>query len=203
MIYPPTMLSPETPSNGTQRPLDGQAPPFRVLEPSRPAAHQFDDERQHPPSRPAKHHTPARPLPLVLPRGDDAIERRDVEPADVSSKLRGMLGLLPEQPAWGEAAASLHRALPPVVHGLDAGAWIAWCMVGLVLFSGDFPSFAIVRRETKRALLALVMLRTHGNVSSAGRMTGTSRKVLRDGLKQGNCSRGMLSCGPPRATRVA
>jgi hypothetical protein len=112
------------------------------------------------------------------------VEHRDVEPDEVAARLRTMLGLAPERPVPGEQAASFHRALPSLVTGLDAGAWIAWCMVGLALFSGGFPSLAMVRHETKRALLALVMLRTDGNVSSAGRITGTSRKVLRDGLKQ-------------------
>jgi hypothetical protein len=123
---------------------------------------------------------PADPIVSVWPRG---IERRDVEPADVATTLRGMLGLPPEQPAWGEAAASLRRSVPPLVHGLDAGGWIAWCLVGLVLFSEGFPALDTIRRESKRVAAALAMLRAGGSISAAAAMLTTSRKVLRENLR--------------------
>jgi hypothetical protein len=120
--------------------------------------------------------------PGLIP-GGPSIELRDVEPDDVAEKLRGMLGLAPEQPAPGEAAASYRRTLPPLVQSLDAGGWIAWCMAGLIVFGEGFPALAKIRRESKRVALALAIVRAHGGISSAARMLGTSRKVVRENLQ--------------------
>ncbi len=108
-----------------------------------------------------------------------------MEPGEVAERLRGMLGLMPEQPADGEAAASLRRDLPPLVQGLDAGGWIAWCLVGLVLFGERFPALKTIRQESKRVAVALAMLRANGNVSAAAKMLQTPRKVLRENLRVG------------------
>ena len=112
------------------------------------------------------------------------MERRDVEPHDVAEKLRGMLGLLPCEPSPGEQAASFRRALPPLVQGLDAGAWIAWCLVGLTLFGERLPSLRRVRREAFRMVIVLAMLRAHGNKSAAARMLAMTAKVLRENLER-------------------
>jgi hypothetical protein len=121
------------------------------------------------------------PHPGLIPGGFD-VERRDVEPDDVAEKLRCMLGLSPHEPAPGEAAASYRRPLPPMVHALDTGGWIAWCLVGLTLFGERSPALDTVRRESKRVALALAILRTRGGISAAARMLGASRKVVRENL---------------------
>lgn len=158
-------------------------------------------EHHPPPITPAKsklagpgtHHpapTPTRPPfrahsvphPGLIP-GGPSIELRDVEPDDVAEKLRGMLGLAPEQPAPGEAAASYRLALPPIVQALDTGGWIAWCLVGLPLFGGGFPTLARIRAESKRVALVLAIVRGHGQISSAARMLSASRKVVRENLQ--------------------
>lgn len=112
-----------------------------------------------------------------------SIELRDVEPDDVAERLRGMLGLAPEQPAPGEAAASYLRPLPPLVQSLDTGAWIAWCLAGLVIFGEGFPALATIRRESKRVGLALALVRAQGRISPTARMLGASRKVVRENLR--------------------
>lgn len=121
------------------------------------------------------------PRPGLIP-GGPSIELRNVEPDDVAEKLRGMLGLAPEQPAPGEAAASYQRPLPPLVRSLDAGGWIAWCLAGLVIFGEGSPALATIRCESKRVALALAIVRTRGCISDAARMLGSSRKVVRENL---------------------
>ncbi|MCA9707830.1 MAG: hypothetical protein KDK70_18405, partial [Myxococcales bacterium] len=96
-----------------------------------------------------------------------------------------MLGLDPEGPAPGERAASAGRRLPLIVAGLDAGAWIAWCLAGLPLFVDGLPSLRQVKAEAGRVLVALAMLRAKGNLSQASTFIGSSRKVLRDNLRYG------------------
>lgn len=158
--------------------------PLMRDEPGGSGRNRADGEGQGEGSRPTTRRPSTRlPHPAAPPTGGDGIERRDVEPADVAEKLRGMLGLLSVQPAPGEAAASLGRSLPSLVQGLDAGGWIAWCLVGLILFGESFPPLAMVRRESKRFAVSLAMLRAQGNISAAARMLGTSRKVLRDNLQ--------------------
>jgi hypothetical protein len=97
---------------------------------------------EHHPTDPGKGQPPkrTRPVTSVLPplepvtcRDLRDIARHDVEPGHVASKLRGMLGLPPEEPAPDELAASSRHHLPPVVHGLDCGAWIAWSCASLVV----------------------------------------------------------------------
>ena len=122
--------------------------------------------------------------PPTAPNSDRAVEHRDVEPDNIAAKLRGLLGLAPDEPAPGERAASFGRPLPPLVTGLDAGAWIAWCLVGLVMFAGGFPSLGQARHEAKRVVIVLAMLRTRGCISAAGRLTDTTRKILRENLKR-------------------
>ncbi len=138
--------------------------------------------RARPPQRPRS----ATPDDASRPVGKQAsreLERRDVEPSEVAERLRGMLGLMPEQLADGEAAASLRRDLPTLVQGLDAGGWIAWCLVGLVIFGERFPALETIRQESKRVAAALAMLRAKGNISAAAMMLKTSRKVLRENLR--------------------
>jgi len=135
------------------------------------------------------------PHPGLIPGGMN-IELRDVEPDDVAEKLRGMLGLAPEQPAPGEAAASYRRTLPRLVQSLDAGGWIAWCLTGLVVYGEGSPTLATIRREAKRVGLALAIVRAHGGISPAARMLKTSRKVVRENLhKLGLYPWGVASAG--------
>lgn len=109
---------------------------------------------------------------------------RDVEPHDVAAKLRGMLGLDPQRPAPGEQAATFDRELPSLVPMLDAGGWIAWCIAGLPLFSGGLASLGTARDAAVRTVLVRVLLMGRGNISEAERLTGTSRKVIRDNMKR-------------------
>lgn len=144
-------------------------PPEHVAsEPAAPRA-----EGEHPPASacwPTRH--PIHPIKVY-----------SVRPADVAERLRGALGLSATHPTPGEAAATFGRTMPPVVHGLDADGWIAWCMVGLLLFGERFPSLAAVRRESKRFAVTLAMLRACGRIGAAARMLGATPKVLRDNLR--------------------
>ena len=117
-----------------------------------------------------------------------SIEHRDVDPDVVAATLRRLLGLPPDEPAPGELAARFGEPVPPRVTELDAGAWIAWCMAGLPLFGGGLstgmPSLGRACCTAKCLVLALAMLRTGGNLSGVHRLTGTSRKIIRDNLRR-------------------
>jgi hypothetical protein len=54
-----------------------------------------------------------------------------------------------------------------MIHGLDVGGWIAWCLGGLALFANPQPPYSVIRRESKRIPMALAMLRSRGNLSEA------------------------------------
>jgi hypothetical protein len=110
------------------------------------------------------------------------VRLHSVRPAEMAERLRSALGLPPQHATPGEDAATFGRPMPAVVHGLDVGGWIAWCVAGLPLFGGRF-SLATVRSEAKRIAATLAMLRAHGNISAAARMLGASRKVLRENLQ--------------------
>jgi len=85
------------------------------------------------------------------------ILRRDASPTDVARILRATLGLVPDEPAPGELAASIRRSLPAQVEALDLGAWLAWCLAGLPLFGGAFPELREIRSEATRVTMALAM----------------------------------------------
>ena len=156
---------------------DVPTPAGRLVGANGGVAARLSSEPTRPPFRA---HTVSRPG--LIP-GGPSIELRDVEPDDVAEKLRGMLGLAPEQPAPGEAAASYRRTLPPLVQSLDAGGWIAWCLAGLVVFGDGFPALAKIRRESKRVGLALALVRAQGCISGTARMLGATRKVVRENLR--------------------
>lgn len=67
---------------------------------------------------------------------------------------------------------------------LDASGWLAWSLAGLRLFDGpDLPPLRDARDEARRLLVSLAMLRNRGTISRAAQALGTSRKVLRDHLR--------------------
>ncbi|MCA9712161.1 MAG: hypothetical protein KDK70_40365 [Myxococcales bacterium] len=111
------------------------------------------------------------------------VVRRDIEPEDMARVLRAVLGLPPDDMAPGEAAATVGRSLPSLVRGVDAGGWVAWCLVGLGVFAEPHPTMRRVRIEPKRLAVALAMLRADGCISAAARALDISRKVLRDHLR--------------------
>lgn len=108
---------------------------------------------------------------------------RDVSPSDVAGTLRSLLGLAPDEPAPGELAASIGRTLPAKVERLDVGAWIAWCLTGLPLFSGRFPKLLRVRAAADRVVMALAMTDSAGVLTKASVVLRVSRQTLRDHLR--------------------
>ncbi len=109
---------------------------------------------------------------------------RDLKLAPVLRVLRELLGVPVHAAAPGEAAAHRGRGLPTVVEAVDSGAWIAWSLVGIQLFSGDgLPSIHTTTDEARRVLLALAMERTGGNITHIAAALGTSRRAVRGGLK--------------------
>lgn len=107
---------------------------------------------------------------------------RDTTPSEVATTLRSLLRLSPDRAAPGEHAAFHDRPIPLFIRDLDAGGWIAWCMAGLLIFNRDRSLLDHTRRESIRVVAGLAMVRSHGNISAAARMLGTTRKVLRDNL---------------------
>ncbi len=98
--------------------------------------------------------------------------------------LRAVLGLAPDEPTAEEQVAELLEVVPTTLHGLDVGAWIAWSVAGLSLFVGKPKTVREAQAETKRIILTLGMLRADGNISIAAREIGTSRRMLREGLRR-------------------
>lgn len=117
------------------------------------------------------------------PKGARPVHR-DVTMTSLLVVLRSAVGLSPHDAGPGELAASRGRNLPPSVTEVDAGAWIAWSVVGLVLFSGGrTPTLAEVVAEARRLLLALLMERLGGNITRVARAAGTSRRMVRERLR--------------------
>lgn len=110
-------------------------------------------------------------------------ELRDVKLAHIATALRTTLGLPPDQPVPGEEAATFDQPVTSEIGDLDAGAWIAWCLVGLSIFTGRSSLFSHPRAGSTRVTVALAMLRSGGNVSAAARALGISRKALRGHLR--------------------
>jgi len=133
---------------------------------------------------------------------------RDVAPAEMATLLRAVLGLHPHQPLLDEQAADLRRPFPMVITGVSTGPWIAWCLVGLALFSGPgLPNMRAVVATAKRVVIALALLRTNGSLTRASAMLGTSRRTARDSMKDSELYpwyRGPDDeNGPPRRTSHA
>lgn len=136
------------------------------------------------PTPTSKDTRPKRSRRSVRPRHSQTVEQRDVEPADMASKLRGILGLPPEEPAPGEEAAIRSSPMPPLIRNVDAGGWIAWCLVGLPLFAERFPSLGAVRHAAKRLIVVLAIERSRGDDELASRMLRMSSKALRENLRR-------------------
>lgn len=147
--------------------------------PITPAAQEATDPHTAPSSPPPPRPAEDRPTPPV----ERGIERRTAVLDEVAESLRAMLGLDPDEPVPCEQAASAGHPLPSVIAGLDAGAWIAWCLAGLPLFVGSLPSLRRVKAAAGHVLVALAMTKAEGNLSRASALTRTSRKVLRDNLR--------------------
>jgi len=145
-----------------------EVPPTAGSTPSQPGPHA--SAQPHTPRRRDEH-------------SREYLAERDVAPGDIARVLRAVLGLPPDQHAPGELAAFV-QPMPAVVHRVDAGGWIAWCMTGLAVFAhGEPPIITRVRTEARRLALSLAMLRSKGNITNAAQALGTSRKALRDGLR--------------------
>ncbi len=109
---------------------------------------------------------------------------RDVSPTEMASLLRSMLGLDPHEQQPEERAADLRRQFPKYVNGVNSGAWIAWCLVGLALFAGlRLPTMRAVVATARRVIVALAMMQTGGNLSHAAVRLMVSRRALRQALK--------------------
>lgn len=109
--------------------------------------------------------------------------RREVALSDVLVALRLALGVPSVQPVPGEELANLGREVPEQVK-VDPGAWIAWCVGGLVLLDGEGqPSRSSAIDEAKRMIAAMAMHRWGGNLTRAAKMLDTSRRALRDSLR--------------------
>lgn len=96
--------------------------------------------------------------------------------------LRSLLGMAPDEPI-PEITVALRRSMPLATDSLDRIGWLAWCLVGLVLFADGLPDLRRIRLESKRVAVVLGMFRAAGNISRAARALGVSRKVLRDNLR--------------------
>ncbi len=117
------------------------------------------------------------------PKGPEAV-RRDVIVSAMAMTLRSALDLSPYDMAPGERAAWRGRSLVAMARNVDLGAWIAWALAGLPLFTHEpIPTMREVLHEARRVALALAMDRTGGNVTSTGAVLDMSRRNVRERLK--------------------
>ena len=117
--------------------------------------------------------------------GDGDPLRMDVDVAAMLTILRAWLGLPLDRPVPGERAAVRGRALVPVAEQVDVGAWFAWSVVGLCLFSSvSEPGLREAEGEARRLLLALAMEREGGNITHVADRVRTSRRAARERLKE-------------------
>jgi hypothetical protein len=165
------MTNAEPSSRGSRQPVDGSEPIC---------------QRDAPAARSTVHHTPARGSELTA---------RDLPAAEVAAFLRSLVGL---PPAVGEGAVDGKRPAPRTV---DASAWIGWALAGLYACAlpGELdededddrarrrgPWVPPIRRlvaEARRVAVVVAMHRHGGNLSSAAKALGTSRRALRESLK--------------------
>lgn len=117
------------------------------------------------------------------PRPMPSVPRRDVVPHELAEDLRSMLYLPPGAVLHGELAVTMRRIFPTIVCGVDAEGWLAWALAGLLVHANGAPTFRRARAESRRAILALAMLRARANISAAADFVGLSRKVFRDNLR--------------------
>ncbi len=117
------------------------------------------------------------------PHAVPVVFRDELLVSEVIATLRHVMRLGPRRPVPGERAASVGRAFPPIVEDLDAAAWIAWCLTGLLVCSQGALTMSVAKAEAKRVVIAVAMLRADGNISAAADALRTSRKVLRENLR--------------------
>lgn len=72
------------------------------------------------------------------------------------------------------------------IRTLDTGAFIAWCLAGLPLFSapGGVPTMRHAQTTTRRLVIALAMLDCDGDVRRAAKRLKMSRRALREDLER-------------------
>ncbi len=69
-------------------------------------------------------------------------------------------------------------------NNVDVGAWAAWTLAGLHLFSGnDLPNIRTFTTVSRRVLLLAATERFKGNITRMATALGTSRRSLRQQLK--------------------
>ncbi len=117
--------------------------------------------------------------------GGDEPLRQDIDVTVMLTVLRCWLRLPVQEEVSGERAAGRGRQFPSTVEKVDIVAWFAWSVAGLRLFAGDSePQLDRVVNEARRVLLALLMERTEGNITHVAARIGSSRRVVRERLKE-------------------
>jgi hypothetical protein len=122
----------------------------------------------------------------------DAVHRVAVAPAPILALLRAAVGSPLLGPVPDEDTATMGRPLPNAVV-IDAGAWVAWCLAGLHacerLDLTQAPDdegtswLEVFGDEAKRVVTVLAVRRASGNFTRAAAALRTSRRALRDRLK--------------------
>jgi hypothetical protein len=125
-------------------------------------------------------------------QGDHMPRRVAVAPASILALLRAATGSHLLAPLPDEGAATMGHPLPAAMV-IDAGAWVAWCIGGLQACErldlgqkpdGEAASWIEVIGETaKRVVTVLAMRRAAGNITRAAAGLRTSRRALRERLK--------------------
>lgn len=119
-----------------------------------------------------------------------------VHPAVILTLLRTAVGSPPLAPLPDEHAASLGQPLHDTL-AIDSGAWVAWCLAGLQACAVPpettsaqerpdpwAPPIRVMVNAARGAAVAIAMLRHDGNLTRAAKSLGTSRRALREALKQ-------------------
>jgi hypothetical protein len=115
-----------------------------------------------------------------------------VVPAMVITMLRAVVGSSPLEPLPDEHAATMGRPFPDAM-GIDAGAWVAWCLAGLYVCErfglADQPDGAgswidAIGETAKRLVTVLAMRRAEGSIPRAARDVRATRRALGASLRR-------------------
>ncbi len=125
-------------------------------------------------------------------QGDHVPRRVTVAPPTILALLRMAVGSPVLAPLTDEGAGTMRHL--PAMMVIDADAWVAWCIAGLRgcerLHLGQAPDdegtswLKVFGDEAKRVVMVLAVRRANGNLSHAAAALRTSRRALRERLKE-------------------
>lgn len=128
--------------------------------------------------------TPSMALNPSSPGAPSSPSLRSIEPHVTAQRLADAIDVPALRADIALRAAWYPEPPPALVPSVDADGWLAWALAGLPAFSTGIPSYQHARDVGGRVVLVLSLARARDNLSEAGRVLRSSRKVLRDNLRR-------------------